>query len=377
MSDVSLLSRVIPGLFQDLQAIQRNNLDPWRQSPGTVGRWTRRLRDAAWRTAGHAGLIRPGFSAADASARLQFLLGAQADLERFYERLGDARSRSLLVELLRLSVLGSRHVKLSVNDERYWRLREEAIRSRRATNVRTVGQWSLDEYEMSAGWSGVRLHAQAAHVLNTFLLEQYAYAHGRAPIRASAGQVVLDLGAGWGDTALYFATLVGSAGRVYCLECTPDNLAVLDANLQMNPTCAPVVEVVPRAAWHVSGQQLAFQFDGPASREAAARSASTVTTISVDDLVRERGLSRVDFIKMDIEGAEANALQGAQETIRRFKPTLAIAAYHRQDDFVRLPRLIEQTGVPYDLYLDHFTIFDEETVIFARSSPGALQESVT
>ncbi len=52
----------------------------------------------------------------------------------------------------------------------------------------------------------------------------------------------------------------------------------------------------------------------------------------------------VDFIKMDIEGAESPALAGCSKLLRRSRPDLAIAAYHRPDDFVSLYSLITNEG---------------------------------
>ena len=69
---------------------------------------------------------------------------------------------------------------------------------------------------------------------------------------------------------------------------------------------------------------------------------------------------------MDIEGTEPNALNGAIETIKKFKPKLAIAIYHSTDDFVNIPNWILDLNLNYELFLGHFTIHSEETVCFAK-----------
>ena len=91
-------------------------------------------------------------------------------------------------------------------------------------------------------------------------------------------------------------------------------------------------------------------------------------TISIDDFVIERKLSRVDFIKMDIEGAELCALKGAERTIRAFKPKLAISLYHRDTDFTEIPDHLNKLGLGYKFFLDHFTVHGEETILFAAPS---------
>jgi hypothetical protein len=68
---------------------------------------------------------------------------------------------------------------------------------------------------------------------------------------------------------------------------------------------------------------------------------------------------------MDIEGAEMPALGGAIETIRKFKPKLAISVYHRTQDLYEVPQLIKNIDSRYKFYLGHYTIYKEETVLFA------------
>ena len=74
---------------------------------------------------------------------------------------------------------------------------------------------------------------------------------------------------------------------------------------------------------------------------------TTVPTITLDQFVHERNLARVDFIKADIEGAERLMLAGAQETLRRFAPKLAICTYHLPDDKEVLETLIKQANPDY------------------------------
>jgi hypothetical protein len=80
----------------------------------------------------------------------------------------------------------------------------------------------------------------------------------------------------------------------------------------------------------------------------------------------QHNIQKVDFIKMDIEGAEPIALKGAINTIKRYRPKLAIAIYHSMDDFVSIPKWINDLNLDYELYLGHYTIHAEETIIFAK-----------
>jgi hypothetical protein len=109
--------------------------------------------------------------------------------------------------------------------------------------------------------------------------------------------------------------------------------------------------------------------NGPATRVELVPSvpdAPSIKTLSIDDLVASQGLERLDFIKMDIEGAEMSALRGAEGALRRFRPKLAICVYHSLSDFWSVPQFLDSLGLGYRFFLRHFTIHAEETVLFAE-----------
>lgn len=83
-----------------------------------------------------------------------------------------------------------------------------------------------------------------------------------------------------------------------------------------------------------------------------------VTTI--DKLVEQLKLARVDFIKMDIEGAEREALKGGLETMRRFRPRLMLEMYHRPDDRVVLPAIVRRAHPDYNFICGPCD-FDQQT----------------
>jgi FkbM family methyltransferase len=177
--------------------------------------------------------------------------------------------------------------------------------------------------------------------------------------------VVIDGGACYGDTALWLAHRIGPAGRVLSFEFMPAHLEIFRENLARNPGLAGRIELVPRALHRQSGLELALLDGGPGSRLGTGPGPAVTTT--VDDLVRERGLARVDFVKLDIEGAELDALVGAEETLRRFRPRLAICAYHKPEDLGVLPAWIDALGLGYELRLAHFSALSWDTVLFAEA----------
>ena len=74
---------------------------------------------------------------------------------------------------------------------------------------------------------------------------------------------------------------------------------------------------------------------------------------------------KVTFIKMDIEGAEYEALKGAERLIREYKPKLAVSVYHKPEDIWELPGLILSFCPEYTFYLRHYSLSSEETVLYA------------
>ena len=91
---------------------------------------------------------------------------------------------------------------------------------------------------------------------------------------------------------------------------------------------------------------------------------------TIDSLVASKDVSRIDFLKMDIEGSELAALQGAEKTLRQFKPKLAISIYHKFSDFFEIPLFLQSLSLGYRFYVDHYTIHAEETVLYASTDSG-------
>ncbi len=279
-------------------------------------------------------------------------------LPQTYGALEDRYSRDLFVKLLVYRILGPRRVKLPINSPAYWKRVEQAkqylLEQKVIQGVPVLG--SLDLYAID----DLQLIGHRMTVVNVFLLEQYRC--DRAGVRVESGDIVVDAGGCWGDTALYFAQ---RAESVYCYECIPSNIKILKKNLELNPELAEKISLVSKALYREPGKTMIFSDHGPGSHSAAE--GVTVTTDTIDNLVNTARLQRVDFIKMDIEGAEIDALIGAERTIRSYRPRLAISLYHSLQDFVRIPQWIASLGLGYKLYLDHFTIHHEETILFARA----------
>jgi FkbM family methyltransferase len=151
-----------------------------------------------------------------------------------------------------------------------------------------------------------------------------------------SGDVVLDCGAHYGGYTR--KALDQGAGLVVAIELAPDNLVCLRKSFAKEIAQGMVI-VYPKGVWHQDDQLALERAEKSwANRvEEGNRSGLLVPLTTVDKIVAELKLERVDFIKMDIEGSERQALAGAAGTLRRFKPRMAIAAYHGGDDLAVLP----------------------------------------
>ncbi len=80
----------------------------------------------------------------------------------------------------------------------------------------------------------------------------------------------------------------------------------------------------------------------------------------LDDLIDRK----ITFLKMDIEGVEKEAIDGAQKLIKKYHPKLALSVYHKKDDFWKIPELVFSIRSDYKLYLRHYTEGISETIMF-------------
>lgn len=87
-----------------------------------------------------------------------------------------------------------------------------------------------------------------------------------------------------------------------------------------------------------------------------------IQTASLD---KELWEEHVTFIKMDIEGAELEALKGAENIIRRDRPKLAICVYHKGEDIVSIPEYLLTVNPSYRFYLRQYGYMPLETVLYA------------
>ena len=98
----------------------------------------------------------------------------------------------------------------------------------------------------------------------------------------------------------------------------------------------------------------------------------TARIITLDSYVSEKRLPSVDFIKMDVEGAELDVLRGAADTIARFKPILALSAYHKFDDLWTLMNFVKSVRSDYEFALRQYGETERDLSFINKNTLEAL-----
>jgi FkbM family methyltransferase len=183
-------------------------------------------------------------------------------------------------------------------------------------------------------------------------------------VALSSDEVFVDCGAFDGDSIRLFLKATSRAFRhILAIEPDPDNRARLDAFISTMPRHdRDRIAVLPFGVGD-RNQMVSFDASGTVgSRLSTAHATTTIECRRLDDLLRGQA---VTFVKMDIEGAEPDALRGLVESMRRARPILAVCAYHKCEHLWTLPPLMRASVPDYHIYLRRYAEECWETVYYA------------
>mgnify|MGYP004578174665 FL=1 len=174
--------------------------------------------------------------------------------------------------------------------------------------------------------------------------------------------VVFDIGAFKGDTAYFFSKKCSNKARIYAFEPDENNYKILlkiKDKYKLNNVIASNILF--------SNSETEINFLSMDLNRPAVKMKST----TIDKFVEENNIEKIDYIKMDVEGAEKNILEGAIKTIKKFKPSLAIAIYHGgklfMEDFYNIPIFIKNIiNEYYEYYIRTFHPAGLETILFCK-----------
>ena len=207
--------------------------------------------------------------------------------------------------------------------------------------VRTQGRFTLWSTPMGNYWTP---SSGAALVYD--LGEQRRNIYGT---HVHAGDIVLDAGANVG--VFTRKALLYGASKVIAIEPGPENVEALRMTFAPEIAQGKVV-IYPKGIWD-KDDVLKLSVDPiDSAQDSFVRPIENAQFISVplttvDKLVAELGLPRVDFIKMDIEGAEQKAVIGARNTIAKFRPRMALCIYHVKGDETMVAKLVHDAVPDY------------------------------
>ncbi|MBU3845034.1 MAG: FkbM family methyltransferase [Candidatus Anaerobiospirillum pullicola] len=186
----------------------------------------------------------------------------------------------------------------------------------------------------------------------------------RGFVKVREGDIFLDCGACLGDTALWAYSK--GAKTVYSFEPSPANYKYLQLNFKQNHIAEDLAilsavgkekgtlpfllenQQLHAGACRCISEEWAQEIEGSTNAD-LKKALTRVDCIKLDDFCKERNVTPT-FIKMDIEGAELDALQGAAATIKQHKPRLAICLYHNVAHMWEIPAYVKSLVPEYKLY---------------------------
>ncbi len=168
------------------------------------------------------------------------------------------------------------------------------------------------------------------------------------------GETFVDIGAYDGYTSEEFIRHCPDYKSVYLFEPEEKNLSEARDRLSGKRDISFIQKGLSSR-----NQTLKFDVSGSSSKISSTGDV-TIEVDRLDNLL----CGPVTFIKMDIEGAEADAIEGAVETIKEYHPKLALSVYHKANDFWKIPEHIFSIRDDYKIFLRHYTEGISETIMF-------------
>jgi FkbM family methyltransferase len=171
--------------------------------------------------------------------------------------------------------------------------------------------------------------------------------------KVKSNNVVLDAGANCGHLSIFFSKLVGKGGMVYAFEPDTINIGRINRNKQLNKDLFDNIKIEEMLLWN-ENKLVDFYEAGTVGSSAIwipdADKCVKKQAVRIDDWVTKNSIKKLDFIKMDIEGAEIEALEGCVQTIETLQPNLAIASYHIVDGeptYFKVEDFLKKWNYPY------------------------------
>ena len=161
------------------------------------------------------------------------------------------------------------------------------------------------------------------------------------------------------ETTKFFKNICPALKKPYAFEPDKENFKKCEKKKTLE--ALDYIELLPYGVWS-ENTTLRFTGTGLTNSRVDFSAMQEIEVRSIDSITAG---DPVTFIKMDVEGSELEALKGAEQTIRKYHPKLAISVYHKPEDLFEIPQYIKTIAPDYKLYLRHYSSFCGETVVYA------------
>ena len=171
--------------------------------------------------------------------------------------------------------------------------------------------------------------------------------------------VVFDVGAWKGDTAYFFSKKCNDDAKIYAFEPDANAFEILKIMKEKYKLNNVILENILFSNINETIDFVSMIPNTPIVK---------MNATTIDEFVESNNIKRIDYLKMDVEGAEKHILEGAVNTIKKFRPSLAIAIYHGgelfMEDFYKVPIFIKEITENYEYYIRTFSPWGGETILF-------------
>ena len=180
------------------------------------------------------------------------------------------------------------------------------------------------------------------------------------------GDVVADVGvSSYYPELEKYSVMAGTKGKVLAFEASPVEYEKIKQDLAKR-TDLKNVELINYGLWNYD-TTLKLSVDETASSLIFQWTDNLMDCklVTLDNYMKSHKIKKLDYIKMDIEGAESQALAGAEKTIKKHRPNMAICVYHHPVHLYELMLYIDSLNAGYDFYFQHHSAYGVETVLYA------------
>ena len=214
-----------------------------------------------------------------------------------------------------------------------------------------------DELEIKKDLEQLGVDSQRIYIISDYNDKKNIYFDDSLPIYDGLGGYFIDVGPYDGNDSVHFLDRVNNdSGQVLAIEPDYQNYLVCQKRFSDMRGCKVLhmglADSITKMGFNAGmGRASSFEMGDDA-----------IDVVTLDELLGKR---IPKMIKMDIEGMEMAALQGARQCISMYKPILAVSLYHKREDIIDIPKAILSFNEEYHFYIRHYSALSHDTVLYA------------